>query len=336
VLKDALHRLAGGTSLSADEAADATGQIMDGAATPAQIAAFLTALHLKGETVEEITGCARAMRQRMIRVEGGPGVLVDTCGTGGDGRGTFNISTLSAIVISACGVRVAKHGNRSASSKCGSSDLLEALGVNLEIPKEKAERMLRDVGFAYLHAPHFHPAMKHAGPVRKELGFRTIFNILGPLCNPASANVQIVGIFSPALCRPIAEVLRGLGSTRVFAFHGHGGLDELSTSGENYVVELNEGTIRELTIAAETAGIHEKSTASDLAGGSPQDNARIARELLADGRGPHQTAVVLNAALALLAAGTVPSLKEGARRASEAIRLGQARKKLDQIIEAAR
>jgi anthranilate phosphoribosyltransferase len=267
-------------------------------------------------------------------VDAGDGVLLDTCGTGGDGRGTFNISTLSAIVVSACGVKVAKHGNRSASSRCGSSDLLEALGVQIDLTKEKVEQMLREVGFAYMHAPNFHPAMKHAGPVRKELGFRTIFNILGPLCNPASANAQIVGVFSAALCRPMAEVLRILGSTHVFTFHGHGGLDELSPTGANAVVELKDGRISELTISPQEAGIRETSGVSDLLGGSPQDNARIAREILADHRVPHQNAVILNAGLALVAAGAVPSLKEGANRASDALYMGTARKKLDRIIEA--
>src|ERR1051325_4817483 len=221
---------------------------MDGAATPAQIAAFLTALKMKGETVDEIAGCARAMRQRAVRVDAGSGTVLDTCGTGGDGLGTFNISTVAAIVAAACGARVAKHGNRAASSKCGSSDLLEALGVKIENPREKVESILREVGFAYLHAPNFHPAMKHAGPVRKELGFRTIFNLLGPLCNPAGATTQVVGIFAPALVRPMAEVLQALGSTHAFTFHGHGGLDELSTTGENRAVELVGGNISDVVI----------------------------------------------------------------------------------------
>src|SRR5258708_3123726 len=219
MLKDALVKLASAQALTADEAASAMGEIMDGTATPAQIAAFLTALKMKGETVEEITGCARAMRQRSVKIDPGPGVVLDTCGTGGDGLGTFNISTVSAFVVAACGVRVAKHGNRAASSKCGSADLLEALGVKLENPKEKLEKILREVGFVYLHAPSFHPAMKHAAPVRKELGFRTIFNLLGPICNPAGANVQVIGVYSPQLTKPIAQVLLALGTQRAFTFH---------------------------------------------------------------------------------------------------------------------
>jgi anthranilate phosphoribosyltransferase len=333
VLKDALHRLAAGTSLSADEAADATGEIMDGAATPSQIAAFLTALRLKGETVDEITGCARAMRRRAVRVDGGPGVILDTCGTGGDGLGTFNISTVAAIVAAACGARVAKHGNRAASSKCGSSDLLEALGVKIENPKEKIEKILREVGFAYLHAPNFHPAMKHAGPVRKELGFRTIFNLLGPLSNPAGANAQVVGIFAPGLVRPIAEVLRTLGSVHAFTFHGHGGLDELSTTGENRAVEMSGGALWDLTIGPEAAGV-PVALPADLAGGDAAANAAIARDILAGKKGPRRDIVVLNAAVALVAAGRATTPAEGALKAAEALDSGAARKMLDHVVAA--
>lgn len=333
MLKDALARLASGQSLSGDEAFAALGEIMDGAATAAQIAAFVTALRVKGETVEEITGCARAMRQRVVRVDAGDGVVLDTCGTGGDGQGTFNISTLSAIVAAACGVRVAKHGNRAASSKCGSADLLEALGVKIENPKEKVEKILREVGIAYLHAPSFHPAMKHAAPVRKELGFRTVFNILGPLCNPAFANVQTVGLFSPKLCRPFAEVLLALGSRAVYAFHGHGGLDELSTTGENAVVELRDGKIRELSVGPATIGV-PSAKLSDLLGGTPQDNARIAGEVLSGAKGPTRDVVLLNAAMALVAAGAAKTPPEGARRAGEAIDSGAAKRKLEQLAAA--
>ncbi len=333
MLKEALARLASGQGLTADDAAAAMGEIMDGAATPAQIAAFLTALRMKGETVDEITGCARAMRKRVVRVDAGEGAVLDTCGTGGDGRGTFNVSTLTALVAAACGVRVAKHGNRAASSKCGSADVLEALGVRIENPPEKVERMLREVGIAYLHAPAFHPAMKHAAPVRRELGFRTIFNILGPLCNPAFANVQTIGVFSPALCRPMAEVLQALGSKAVFTFHGHGGLDELSTTGENLAFELREGRISERTIGPETIGV-PRARIEDLLGGTPEENARIAREVLAGAMGPPRDLVLLNVAPALVAAGRAPSLPAGAALAAEAIESGAARKKLDQLVAA--
>ncbi|MBV8880199.1 MAG: anthranilate phosphoribosyltransferase [Planctomycetaceae bacterium] len=333
MLKDALVKLAAAQSLSADDAAAAMGEIMDGAATPAQIAAFLTALRLKGETVDEIAGCARAMRQRSVKVDAGPGVVLDTCGTGGDGLGTFNISTVTAFVVAACGVKVAKHGNRAASSKCGSADLLEALGIKLENPKEKLEGILREVGIAYLHAPNFHPAMKHAGPVRKELGFRTIFNLLGPICNPANASVQVIGVFTPALVRPLADVLQALGTTRAFTFHGHGGLDELSTTGENRAIEMSGGKITEWTIGPETVGVPVARPA-DLAGGLVADNVAIAKDILGGKRGPKRDIVVLNAAIALLAAGQAKTPKEGAEKAAAALDSGAARKKLDQLAAA--
>jgi anthranilate phosphoribosyltransferase len=327
MLKDALVKLASAQALTADEAASAMGEIMDGTATPAQIAAFLTALKMKGETVEEITGCARAMRQRSVKIDPGPGVVLDTCGTGGDGLGTFNISTVAAFVVAACGVRVAKHGNRAASSKCGSADLLEALGVKLENPKEKLEKILREVGFVYLHAPSFHPAMKHAAPVRKELGFRTIFNLLGPLCNPAGANVQVIGVFAATLARPLAQVLRELGTTRAFTFHGHGGLDELSTTGWNTAVDMNAGKLMDVSIGPETVGVPVAKPA-DLLGGLVEENVKIAKEVLAGKKGPKRDIVVLNAAVALVAAGAAKNPKDGADKA------GEAQAKLDQFIAA--
>ncbi len=333
MLKDALVRLAAAGNLSAADAAASLGEIMDGLASPAQIAAFVTALRMKGETVDEIAGCARAMRERMVRVDAGADTVLDTCGTGGDGLGTFNISTVTAFVVAACGVRVAKHGNRAASSKCGSADLLEALGVKLENPKEKLEKILREVGLAYLHAPNFHPAMKHAGPVRKELGFRTVFNILGPLCNPAGANVQVVGLFSAALCRPYAEVLRALGSRRAFVVHGHGGLDEFSTTGDNAVVELRDGRTSELVIGPAAAGL-PAAKASDLLGGGPAENAAIAREVLSGAKGPRRDVVILNAAVALVAAGAAEAPRDGAAKAAVALDSGAARRKLEDLAAA--
>jgi anthranilate phosphoribosyltransferase len=335
MLRDALGRLASREDLSAADAASAMGEIMDGQATPAQIAAFLTALRLKGETVDEIAGCARAMRGRSVRVDAGGGVVLDTCGTGGDGLGTFNVSTVTAIVVSACGVRVAKHGNRAASSKCGSSDLLEALGVRIDHPKERIEAILREVGIAYLHAPHFHPAMKHAAPVRKELGFRTIFNILGPISNPAGANAQVIGIFSPMLVRPVAEVLQALGSAHVFTFHGADGLDELSTTGENHAIEMRAGRFSEWTIGPETIGV-PRAKVGDLLGGDAAVNAAIARAILDGQKGPHRDIVLLNAAVALLAADAARDPREGAGRAALAIDSGAAKKKLAQLAEASR
>ncbi len=333
MLKDALGRLAAAQNLTGDEAAAAMGEIMDGQATPAQIAAFLTALRMKGETVEEIAGCARAMRQRVVRVDAGGGPVLDTCGTGGDGQGTFNVSTVTAVVAAACGAKVAKHGNRAASSKCGSSDLLEALGVRIENPKEKIEAILREVGIAYLHAPAFHPAMKHAGPVRKELGFRTIFNILGPLCNPAFATAQVIGIFTPKLVRPVAEVLAALGSTHVFTFHGADGLDELSTTGENHAIEMKDGRVGEVTIGPGTIGV-PRAKLSDLLGGDVAVNAAITRDILGGTKGPKRDIVVLNAAVALVAAGIAKDPKEGAGKAAQALDSGAAKRKLEQLAQA--
>jgi len=333
MLKDALASLAAKKDLTADEAAAAMGEIMDGAATPAQIAGFLTALKMKGETVEEISGCARAMRQRSVKIDPGPGVVLDTCGTGGDGLGTFNISTVAAFVVSACWVKVAKHGNRAATSKCGSADLLEALGAKLENPKEKLEAILREVGIVYLHAPNFHPAMKHAAPVRKELGFRTIFNLLGPICNPAGANVQVIGVFAQALTKPLAKVLMALGTTRAFTVHGHGGLDELSTTGWNFAIDMNAGKLNEVTIGPETVGV-PVAKAADLLGGLASENVAITKDILAGKKGAKRDVVVLNAAVALVAAGQAKNPKDGAEKAAEAIDSGAAQKKLDQFVAA--
>ncbi len=333
MLKDAVAALLASESLTTGEAAEALGEIMDGAAPPALTAAFLTALKIKGETAAEITGCARALRQRSVKIDPGPGVVLDTCGTGGDGLGTFNVSTLTALTAAACGARVAKHGNRAASSKCGSSDLLEALGCRVELPREKAETLLRTLGFTYLHAPNFHPAMKHAGPIRKELGFRTIFNVLGPLSNPAGANAQVLGVYAPALVRTMVEVLQALGSVRVFAFHGADGLDELSTTGENRAIELAEGRLIERVIKPEDAGL-PRARVSDLLGGSPADNAAIARELLGGAKGPRRDIVVLNTAFALIAAGVAKDPADGAARAAAALDSGAARRKLEDFAAA--
>jgi anthranilate phosphoribosyltransferase len=240
---------------------------------------------------------------------------------------------VAAFVVAACGVRVAKHGNRAASSKCGSADLLEALGVKLENPKEKLEKILREVGFVYLHAPSFHPAMKHAAPVRKELGFRTIFNLLGPLCNPAGANVQVIGVFAATLARPLAQVLRELGTTRAFTFHGHGGLDELSTTGWNTAVDMNAGKLMDVSIGPETVGVPVAKPA-DLLGGLVEENVKIAKEVLAGKKGPKRDIVVLNAAVALVAAGAAKNPKDGADKAGEALESGAAQAKLDQFIAA--
>lgn len=332
MLRDTLARLADRRDLAADEAAAALGEIMDGAATPAQIAAFATALRLKGETVAEITGCARAMRERVIRIRTpADGPVVDTCGTGGDGRGTFNFSTAAAIVVAACGVRVAKHGNRAAGSRCGSADLLEALGVGIELPKERLEAGLREVGIAYLHAPALHPAMKHAAPVRKELGFRTIFNLLGPLTNPAFADVQTIGLFTPALVRPFAEVLRDLGSRAAFTFHGAGGLDEVSLLGPTTAARLHRGRVSRVTLHPTQAGLR-KAKPADIAGGSPADNVAILRRILAGEAGAYRDGAAYAAGIALVAAGRASSPRDGVAQALAALSGGDARRLLDRWI----
>ncbi|MHC4605397.1 MAG: anthranilate phosphoribosyltransferase [Planctomycetota bacterium] len=333
MIQETLAKLVRSSDLTMAEAASAMGEIMDGKATPAQIAGFLTAMHMKGETVPEIVGCAKAMRAHAVRVKAPSGVVLDTCGTGGDGKGTFNISTISALVVAAAGVTVAKHGNRAASSKCGSSDLLEQLGLRIELPAKRLERMLREEGFAYMHAPAFHPAMKYAGPVRRELRVRTIFNILGPLCNPACANVQTMGVFSPDLVRPMAEVLKKLGSRSVFTFHGADGLDELSTTGSNRVARLQSGRVRTLTLSPGSVGLR-RARVKDLLGGDPSTNAAIARSVLSGDRGPCRDAVLFNAGVALVAAGKAKSPREGVKRAADAIDGGAAERKLLDLIGA--
>ena len=330
MLKETLARLVARESLTSDEAAAAMGGIMDGAATPAQIAAFATALRMKGETVDEIVGCCRAMRARVVRIatpKNGP--VLDTCGTGGDAKGTFNFSTLAAIVVAACGVTVAKHGNRAASSKCGSADLLELLGVKIELPKEKLEQGLVTVGISYLHAPALHPAMKHAGPVRRELGFRTIFNALGPLTNPAFADTQTIGIFSEHFVRPFAEVLKALGSRSALTFHGAGGLDEISLLGPTKAARLTKGRVTSLTIEPKSLGF-KRAKLADLLGDTPQANVDIARRVLRGEKSAYRDGTLLAAGFALLAADTVTTPKEGIALAASALDDGRARRKLDQ------
>lgn len=318
-----------GRDLARADAAAAVGEIMDGAAAPAQIAALLTALRAKGETVDEIVGAASAMRKRMIRVEAGAGVVLDTCGTGGDGRGTMNVSTLAALVCATAEVKVAKHGNRAASSKCGSADLLAALGLPLDLPKERLELMLRRRYFAFLMAPNFHPAMKHAAPVRRELGLRTIFNLLGPLANPAGANVQTIGVGDPKYVDVMAKALAELGTRRSFVFGGE--TDELTPCGPNRVREVMGKKIRTFTIGPRDFGL-KKCKLDDFAGGTPEENAEIARGLLAGKAGPMQDVVVMNAAAALVASGRAGTWADGADLAQSILHHGDAARKLDDLI----
>jgi anthranilate phosphoribosyltransferase len=313
------------------------GVVMAGEATPAQIAALIVALRMKGETVDEITGAALAMREAAVTVDVDPDsrALVDTAGTGGDGAGTINISTAAALVAAAAGVRVAKHGNRSVSSKSGSADVLEALGVTLIDDPQRQARILERVGFAFLFAPFQHPAMKHAVGPRRELGIRTLFNVLGPLTNPAGAKVQLLGVFDRDLVRPMAETLARLGSSRAWVVHGADGLDELTVCDVSYVAELSGGEVREMTIAPEDVGL-QRSYGEGLHGGTPAENATIMRELLGGERqGPLHDVVALNAGAAFYVAGATDDLEAGVGRAQEIMAGGEALRTLDRLVEAA-
>ena len=306
------------------------GEIMSGEATPAQIGGFLVALRAKGETVDEIAGCAEAMREHVLPVHPTRDDLVDTAGTGGDQTGTLNISTAAAIVAAAAGAGVAKHGNRAVSSASGSADVLEALGFSLEQPVERIEQSIDELGFGFMFAPLHHPAMRHAAPVRRELATRTVFNVLGPLTNPAGARAQVLGVYAPALVRTIAEVLAQLGTRRAFVVHGAGGIDELSPAGPNLVCEVVDGDVREREVDPLELGI-PRCDPGALRGGTPQDNAQIIREVLAGAGGGRRDAILLNAAGAIAAAGHAADLSEGLARAREAVDSGTAAVRLDEL-----
>ena len=322
-LKPFIGKTASGQSLTEDEATAAFEIIMSGAASPTQIASLLTALAVRGETVEEITGAARIMRAKALAVSA-PNGAVDTCGTGGDASGTYNVSTAVAIVVAACGVPVAKHGNRKASSKSGTADVLEALGVNLDVTPDVVEKALRDANIGFLFAQKHHSAMKHMAPVRAELGIRTIFNLLGPLSNPAGAKRQLLGVFSADWLEPMAETLKALGSERAWIVHGSDGLDELTVTGPSTVAELNEGSVSTFEVTPEEAGL-SRYEPDDLKGGEPEDNAKALSSLLDGTPGAYRDIVLLNAAAALIVAGKVSGFKEGAAMAAEAIDDGKAK-----------
>jgi anthranilate phosphoribosyltransferase len=330
-VQDALARLLDAGDLSREEARDVMGEIMRGEATPAQIGGFLVALRLKGETADEIAGCAEAMRAHVIAVRPKRSDLVDTAGTGGDGAGTFNISTAAALVAAAAGAAVAKHGNRAVSSASGSADVLEALGFELELPAQRIERSIDELGFGFLFAPSHHPAMRHAAPVRRELAARTVFNVLGPLTNPAGARAQVVGVYAPELVPTIATVLASLGAHRAFVVHGAGGIDELSPAGPNLVCEVAGGTVRRREIDPRDFGV-PRCKPKDLAGGSPEENAATVREIFAGARGPKREAVLLNAGGAIAAGGHADDLEEGYRVAAEALDSGAAAARLEELI----
>jgi len=332
MIKEAIAKTVERKNLTEDEMVSVMREIMEGEATPAQIAAFITALRMKGETVDEITGAARVMREKALKVKTRASVVVDTCGTGGDESFTFNISTAAAFVAAGAGLTVAKHGNRSISSKSGSADVLKSLGVNIEAEVQRVEECLDNIGIGFLFAPMMHGAMKHAAPVRREIGIRTIFNILGPLTNPAGAQYQVLGVYRSELTEVLANVLKNLGSTRAFVVSGNDGLDEMTLTSETKVSELKDGKVNTYSIKPEEFGM-TRCKLFELQGGEPDDNARIISAILKGDKGPKRDVVVLNAAAAIVASGMAKDIKEGIKLAEEAIDSGKALEKLEKLIE---
>jgi len=347
-IKEAIRKVVNKEDLTEQEAYLVFGGIMNNEVTPVQIGAFLTALRVKGETVDEITGAARIMREKASKLragreavdideeEVGPDLetILDTCGTGGSGINAFNISTAVAFVVAGCGVKVAKHGNRAASSQCGSADVLEELGVKLEVPNGISDRCLREINIAFLYAPLYHGAMKYAAGPRKEIGVRTIFNILGPLSNPASATCQVLGVYERALVRPISEVLNRLGTKRAFVVHGEDGLDEVTITGNTLVGEVSHGRVKKpYDISPRTFGL-KKASLEDIRGGSAENNARIIQDVLSGSeKGPKRDIVLMNASVALVAAGKARDFKRGVRLAAESMDSGMASRKLKELIK---
>jgi len=331
-IREAIEKLVNRANLSEAETIDVMNQIMTGEATPLQVASFLTALRMKGETVEEITGAARVMRAKAHRVNVGSKMVLDTCGTGGDQKGTFNISTTAAFVVAGAGVAVAKHGNRSVSSQSGSADVLAALGVKVDAPKERVEECIAKIGIGFLFAPLLHEAMKYAVQPRRDIGIRTVFNLLGPLTNPALASYQLIGIYSGELVAAIAHVLKNLGSVRAMVVHGMEGLDEISLAGPTQVAELRDGAVREYTIAPEQLGL-KPCRLEDLHGGDAAQSAVIVRGVLQGDKGPARDVVLLNSGAALYVAGSAATVPDGMRLAAESIDTGRARQKLDQLVQ---
>lgn len=329
MIKEALKILIEGKNLSENEMIGTMKEIMEGRATDAQIASFLTALRIKGETVEEITGAVKVMREKVTKIKAPEGT-VDTCGTGGDMAHTFNISTASALIAAACGVPVAKHGNRSVSSRSGSADVLEALGVKIDLTPENVEKCLETTGFGFMFAPLFHPAMKYAAGPRKEMGIRTIFNILGPLTNPAGARRQVLGVFSKTLTETLAKVLHNLDAEHVFIVHGEDGLDEITNTDKTKISELKDGRIDTYFVAPEDLGF-ERAKKDSILGGTAEENAQIIIDILNGKKGPKRDIAVMNAAAALIAGDRAESFSDAVKKASEAIDSGKALKKLEEI-----
>lgn len=343
MILDALHRIAShGQSLSREEARAVMAEVLAGECTDVQIGALLVALHMKGETVEEIVGFAEAIRAAAVPLEAhfspvyvsgtGRDALIDTCGTGGDASGTFNISTATALVAAGAGVRVAKHGNRSVSSKCGSADVMEALGVNINLPPSRTAACLEQCGIAFLFAPLMHSAMKYVQPARRELRLRTVFNLLGPLTNPAHASAQVVGVYSADLVEKLAEALSILGLRRALVVHGSDGLDEITITGTTRIAEVRDGQVRSYEIEPEEFGMQRASIAA-IAGGDATANAEIIRRILAGEKSPRRDVVILNAAAALVAAGKADHLREAVPVAAQAIDSGAAAEKLAGLVK---
>lgn len=331
MIKHAIGKLADRLSLTEEEAEEVMNEIMEGEATPAQIAAYLMGLRIKGESVEEIAGSVRAMRDHAVRIAVGNPLVVDTCGTGGDRRNTFNISTTAAFVVAGAGLTVAKHGNRSVSSKSGSADVLAALGVNIELPPERVADCINEVGVGFLFAPLYHGAMKHCAGPRHDLGIRTMLNVLGPLTNPAGAAIQIIGVYESRLTELLGKVLMHLGSQHCFVVHGMDGLDEMTLTDRTLVSEAKNGVLSNYVVTPEEFGLTRVSP-KDLAGGTPQDNAKITQDILQGRKGPKRDVVCLNAAPALVAGRKARTLHEGFRLATETIDSGAAAEKLTRLI----
>lgn len=329
MIRTAINMLVNNVSLSEAEMAECMKEIMEGGATDAQIGAFLTALRMKGETIEEITGAARIMREKAITIKAPEGVL-DTCGTGGDMSHTFNISTTTSIVVSACGVPVAKHGNRSVSSQSGSADVVEALGIKIDLSPEKVEECLFETGFGFLFAPVFHPAMKYAIGPRREMGIRTVFNILGPLTNPAGAKRQLLGVFADSLTETLARVLGNLGAVDAMVIHGKDGLDEISISDKTKVSRFKDGKVENFFISPEDFGI-ERRKSDSIHGGNKEENASITLSILRGERGPRRDIVLMNSAAALMVSGKAGDFRTALAMAEDAIDSGRASKKLEEV-----
>ncbi len=331
MIREAIEKVARRKDLAESEMRGAFEEIMSGRATPAQIGSFITALRMKGETVEEITAAARVMREMSVHIDAGRHIL-DTCGTGGTGTNTFNISTTVAFVAAGCGLKVAKHGNRAASSACGSADVLEALGVKLDVGADMVQRCILEIGIGFLYAPSFHGAMKHALSPRKEIGIRTIFNILGPLSNPANATSQVLGVYDSSLTEVMARVLKNLGSKRAFVVCGMDTLDEITITGRTRVSELNRGRIRSYFMTPEKFGI-KRSSLDDIRGGDAKENAEIVISVLKGERSPKRDVVLLNSAAGLVSAFKAKDMKAGIKLAAESIDSGRAMEKLLKLIE---